>query len=111
VGPERRRLPELTFREFVERMRRTNPPGSDASTLLAQAAHSQTLVELAGGADPRGDLPVERWAAEAGPSVRALARRLLTEWAVTGTPWENADPDQIRDWRQVCREALDKYDL
>jgi hypothetical protein len=108
MDPKRRRLGELTFREFIERARKTTPGAGDAGTQLARAASSQTLVDLAGGADPRGDLPVERWAAEAGPSVRALARQVLGEWAATGVPYEGATPAEITDWREVCREAQNR---
>jgi hypothetical protein len=106
MDPDRRRLGELTFREYVERFWKANPAAGDAGNLLALAARSQALVELAGGADHEGDLPVSRWAVEAGPSARALARQTLTEWAATSVPHEGATPAEIIAWRQVCQEAL-----
>jgi hypothetical protein len=107
MDPDRRRLVELTFREYIERLWTANPAAGDAGTLLALAARSQALVDLAGGADPQHDLPVSRWAAEAGPSARALARQTLTEWTVTGGPHAGATPAEITGWRQVCRVALE----
>jgi hypothetical protein len=100
----RRRLSELTFREYFERFRKLNPAAiGDAGNMLALAAHAQALASL-GGAE--GDLPVSRWAVEAGPSARALARQTLTEWAATGVPHEGATPDEIIAWRQVSQVAL-----
>ena len=106
MDPDRRRLGELTFREYVERFRKANPAAAgDVGSLLALAARSQALAAL-GGADHEGDLPVLRWAAEAGPSARALARQTLAEWTVTGVPHESATPAEITTWRQVCQVAL-----
>ncbi len=106
MGPDRRRLGELTFREYVERFWKANPAAAgDAGILLAFAARSQALAAL-GGADHEGDLPVSRWAVEAGPSARALARQTLAEWAATSVPHEGATPAEIIAWRQVCQVAL-----
>ena len=105
MDPDRRRLGELTFREYVERFWKANPAAGDAGNLLAFAARSQALAAL-GGADREGDLPVSRWAVEAGPSARALARQTLAEWAATSVPHEGATPAEIIAWRQVCQVAL-----
>ncbi len=106
MDPDRRRLSELTFREYVERFRKANPAAAgDAGNLLASAARSQALAALA-GADHEGDLPVSRWAVEAGPSARTLARQTLAEWAATSVPHEGATPAEIIAWRQVCQVAL-----
>jgi len=104
MDPDRRRLGALTFREYVERFWKVNPAAGDAGNLLASAARAQSLAALA-GADHEGDLPVSRWAVEAGPSARALARQTLTEWAATSVPHEGATPDEIIAWRQVCQAA------
>ena len=106
MDPDRRRLGELTFREYAERFWKANPAAAgDAGNLLASAARAQALAALA-GADHEGDLPVSRWAVEAGPSARALARQTLAEWAATSVPHEGATPAEIITWRQVCQEAL-----
>lgn len=107
MDPGRRHLSELTFREFVDRFRQVNPAAAgDAGNLLALAARSQALAALS-GADHEGDLPVSRWAVEAGPSARALARQTLAGWAAAGVPHEGATPAEITAWRQVCQVALD----
>src|SRR5260370_40782221 len=106
MGPARGRLGEVTFREYVERFWKANPAAAgDAGILLAFAARSQALAAL-GGADHEGDLPVSRWAVEAGPSARALARQTLAEWAATSGPPEGATPPEIIAWRQRCPAAL-----
>jgi hypothetical protein len=111
MDPDRRRLGELTFREYVDRVRKTFPAAAgDAGYMLARAASSQTLAEFA-GADPEGDLPILRWADEAGPSARALARQTLTEWTATGVPHEGASPADIIAWREVCQVALNLIDF
>ena len=105
MDPDRRRLGELTFREYAGRFRKANPAAGDAGNLLALAARSQALAAL-GGADHEGDLPVSRWAVEAGPSARALARQTLAGWAAASVPHEGAAPAEIIAWRQVCQVAL-----
>ena len=45
MDPDRRRLSELTFREYVERFWKANPAAAgDAGDLLASAARSQALA-------------------------------------------------------------------
>ena len=98
-GTRWRRLGELTFREYAERFWKANPAAGDAGNLLALAARSQALVALA-GADHEGDLPVSRWAVEAGPSARALATQAITNKG------EAMGTAEIIAWREVCQVAL-----
>jgi hypothetical protein len=111
-------LSQSSFNEFMQRMGH----GRDRGEALALAAHSQMLVTLAGSDDQEHALPVERWAAEAGPSARALARQTLAEWEKRGVPSGRTEAGyiaeravrgvtaeaalrEIRAWRDVCREA------
>lgn len=52
--------------------------GRDAGSTLAQVAHIQASATLVGSYEDA--LPIERWAAEAGPQARGDARALLAEW-------------------------------
>jgi hypothetical protein len=111
----------LSGSSFSEYMRRIGHHW-DAGYALAIAARSQMLSTLAGSDDQEHAVPVERWAAEAGPSVRALARQTLAEWEKRGVPSGQTEAEyiaarrgqgvtgdiakrEILAYRDVCRQA------
>jgi hypothetical protein len=111
-------ITEWPFAQYAQRLGRS--PGE----ALALAAATQVLVSLAGSGDPEHDIPVQRWAREAGAEVCAEAIEVLGRWAAGGAPGGTATPDyllqqlgrgaagasaaaQVATWRSVCREAKD----